>query len=204
LQLGRSVEFDFPLPGEMPMLPNGTAAVPGIAGRDGAAVARVAQVATGVLVQRRLHARHPEVLMLRKTGGGWPGHWVFPGGRLQHGETFVAGACRELEEETGIKLSPATDPIRLVAVTSVVSPELHLVGFLFEVRDHFPESRAVNAEPEKHDEIGWFPWTELPRPLMPGVAAYVAARLGSQDAYGPLLLGDGRWASCTLFRGRIV
>jgi ADP-ribose pyrophosphatase YjhB (NUDIX family) len=31
--------------------------------------------------------------------------WSFPGGRLRHGERLLEGVARELNEETGIKLS---------------------------------------------------------------------------------------------------
>lgn len=35
-----------------------------------------------------------------------PEHWGLPGGHLEEGEDFLAGALRELEEETGIRLPP--------------------------------------------------------------------------------------------------
>jgi 8-oxo-dGTP pyrophosphatase MutT (NUDIX family) len=33
----------------------------------------------------------------------WAGHWGFPKGHAEPGETAIATACRELEEETGIQ-----------------------------------------------------------------------------------------------------
>jgi 8-oxo-dGTP diphosphatase len=33
------------------------------------------------------------------------GTWTMPGGKLDFGESFEQGACREVFEETGIKLS---------------------------------------------------------------------------------------------------
>lgn len=35
-----------------------------------------------------------------------PGRWGLPGGHLDDGETFLAGAVRELAEETGVKVAP--------------------------------------------------------------------------------------------------
>jgi 8-oxo-dGTP pyrophosphatase MutT (NUDIX family) len=43
-----------------------------------------------------------QVLLGRRLVGAWPGHWSFPGGSIDAGETPVAGALRELREETGI------------------------------------------------------------------------------------------------------
>ena len=36
-----------------------------------------------------------------------PEHWGLPGGHLEDGEDFLAGALRELEEETGVRLPPS-------------------------------------------------------------------------------------------------
>ncbi|WP_428265590.1 NUDIX domain-containing protein [Haliangium sp.] len=50
---------------------------------------------------------HPltrEVLLGRRLVGAWPGHWSFPGGRVEPGESPGQAAVRELEEETGIHL----------------------------------------------------------------------------------------------------
>ena len=37
----------------------------------------------------------------------WPEMWCFPGGGLEGDESPVAGAVRELAEETGVVLAPA-------------------------------------------------------------------------------------------------
>jgi len=46
-----------------------------------------------------------------------PGRWGVPGGHLDDGETFLAGAVRELEEETGVALPP--EALTLVAEVRV-------------------------------------------------------------------------------------
>ncbi len=50
----------------------------------------------------------------------WPEMWCFPGGGLDEGESPVAGAVRELAEETGVRLPPEdlTDLGRFVLVTA--------------------------------------------------------------------------------------
>lgn len=109
---------------------------------------------------RYLLGRRPD----HKRHGGL---WEFPGGKLDPGESWEAGAARELEEELGLRLE-------------------RLGAALFEARD--PESpyviRFVEAEvsgeveAREHSAVGWFTATELSAmPLAPSDAAFVA-RLG--------------------------
>ena len=73
-----------------------------------------APAATAILVRHR--NEHPEVLLLRRSDAlkHMPGMWVFPGGKVEpddDGQDEVTraytAACRELEEEAGITLTPA-------------------------------------------------------------------------------------------------
>lgn len=47
-----------------------------------------------------------QVLLVKNWLG--PGNWALPGGGLEHGETPVQAACRELEEEVSLKI-PSED-----------------------------------------------------------------------------------------------
>ncbi len=42
-----------------------------------------------------------KLLMVRQEVGYWAGKWIFPGGKLEVGETLEAAARREVLEETG-------------------------------------------------------------------------------------------------------
>jgi 8-oxo-dGTP diphosphatase len=42
-----------------------------------------------------------KILMVRQMVGYWGGRWIFPGGKLEMGETLEAAARREVLEETG-------------------------------------------------------------------------------------------------------
>ena len=53
----------------------------------------------------------PRVLMLHKTSKiAFGGMWVFPGGRVELGETLQEAARREIKEETGITIR-AKEPV---------------------------------------------------------------------------------------------
>lgn len=50
--------------------------------------------------------RGDRLLLAQRSRGSYKGRWGFPGGHLERGETVVAAALRELQEETGIKAEP--------------------------------------------------------------------------------------------------
>ena len=50
----------------------------------------------------------PLVLVVQRANPPHAGCWSFPGGSLELGETLVAGAARELWEETGLRFRPAS------------------------------------------------------------------------------------------------
>jgi len=47
------------------------------------------------------------VLCLRRAKGTAAGSWCLPGGKIDYGDTVEAAAARELEEETGLRLTRA-------------------------------------------------------------------------------------------------
>lgn len=62
-------------------------------------------VAVGVLVERDAHGREGRFLMTsRPPGKVYAGHWEFPGGKLEAGETVAEALRRELQEELGITI----------------------------------------------------------------------------------------------------
>ena len=61
------------------------------------------QVAVGVLIA----ADGRFLLTSRPAGKVWAGHWEFPGGKLEPGETVVEALRRELHEELGITIGAA-------------------------------------------------------------------------------------------------
>jgi 8-oxo-dGTP pyrophosphatase MutT (NUDIX family) len=86
------------------------------------------------------------------------GEISFPGGRLDEGETVIAAALRETQEEIGINPSEAQVIAELSAMSTVVSNS-HIVPIVarFEQR---PEMRPMNSEV---DRVFTVPLSELAR-----------------------------------------
>jgi 8-oxo-dGTP diphosphatase len=87
------------------------------------------------------------------------GSWTMPGGKLEFGESFEAGARRELMEETGMKLGV----VKLVCVSNDKVDDAHFVTLgLFS--EYFEGDPKV-MEPDEIVEWDWFDLENLPSPL---------------------------------------
>jgi 8-oxo-dGTP diphosphatase len=99
-----------------------------------------------------------EVLLGYKKTGFGKGKIVAPGGHVEHGESAVAAAAREVKEETGIRV--AQDALT----------EGAKLTFLFPERPSWDMDVAIftsadwSGEATESDEIRpqWFPVTALP------------------------------------------
>lgn len=66
------------------------------------------EVAVGVLIERDAAGRETRFLMTsRPPGKVYEGHWEFPGGKVEQGETIEQALRRELVEELGITIGQA-------------------------------------------------------------------------------------------------
>jgi 8-oxo-dGTP diphosphatase len=74
--------------------------------------------------------RDGEILILKRAGGYAGGGWFVPGGHVEFGETPLAAAVRETEEEAGIALDP--DSLSLVGITTFYpEPDVQRHGVIF-------------------------------------------------------------------------
>lgn len=73
---------------------------PRLGGDAGSAPRPMTDVAVGVLVRPDGHF----LLTTRPPGKAYAGHWEFPGGKLETGETVEQALARELHEELGIQV----------------------------------------------------------------------------------------------------
>jgi 8-oxo-dGTP diphosphatase len=69
--------------------------------REGGAHRSITLVAVGVLFQ----SDGKFLLTTRPPGKAYAGHWEFPGGKIEAGETLAQALTRELQEELGITIS---------------------------------------------------------------------------------------------------
>src|SRR2546427_12894014 len=85
-------------------------------------------VAVGAVVldetNRVLLVKHVEA----KRGGFWFGKWIFPGGKLQRGESLEEGTKREVKGETGLEIELTGKPIVFDRIVKRAGKtELHVV-----------------------------------------------------------------------------
>jgi mutator protein MutT len=116
-------------------------------------------MATHYIVGCGAVARNAEgrFLMVRQMGGYWKGQWIFPGGKLEIGETLEECARREFAEETCSDIN-----IRKL-IGAYVSYDPH-TEFEKQVVLIYFLGNSLSAEPrvgEGVTDIGWFSLAEL-------------------------------------------
>ncbi len=97
------------------------------------------------------------LLMRRKDTGFEDGNYGLPSGHLEDGESLTQGMCREAKEELGITLQPKD--LHLVHVMHRRQIDIRL-DFFFNTEQKYEEPK--NCEPEKCDDLQWFPLEALP------------------------------------------
>ncbi len=112
-----------------------------------------------------LFFRDDQILLLRRFNTGYAdGQYSVPAGHLDGGETVMAAAAREAEEETGLRID---------AANIVFSSVMHRmegderVDFFVHVRQW--QGDPVNTEPDKCDDLRWVNVNELPDNIVPYV-----------------------------------
>ncbi len=134
--------------------------------------------------------RGDEVLLLLRANTGYmDGRWAVPAGHVEHGESAVAAAVRELKEEVGLDVDAAD----LVPVTAMHrtggngDPIDERVDFFFMASKWTGEPRLL--EPEKAAGLDWYPLDKLPDPLVPHEARVLGA-VADGDAL-PAVIAQG-------------
>lgn len=140
--------------------------------REGGVDRAIVDVAVGVLIR-------PDgdfLLTSRPAGKVYDGYWEFPGGKLEPGETVAQALQRELHEELGINIGPAT----LWKVEVVDYPHALVRLNFCKVFDWTGELQMREAQS--------FSWQRLPvqvGPVLPGtvpVLQWLADERGFQGA----------------------
>lgn len=109
--------------------------------------------------------KNDKILLGRRGNVHGKGTWALPGGHLEHLERADSGFVRELQEEMGLNIDPAS--IKLIALTDDLQPEagVHYVHITFAVDIEDQELRLL--EPEACEEWRWFLLDEMPDDIFP-------------------------------------
>lgn len=100
-----------------------------------------------------------KVLFLRRSSeGDMAGHWCFPGGKIENGESAMQAAARESQEEIG------KAPVELSEIDSRHMSSVRFTTFETQCQEFVPK---LNGE---HTEYAWRRIDCAPQPLHPGVA----------------------------------
>lgn len=109
--------------------------------------------------------RGEEILLLRRAHTGYrDGEYSVPAGHLDGGETVIQAGRREAREETGVEIDPGN--LHFSSVMHRAEGD-ERVDFFVHVEAWHGE--PFNAEPEKCDDLRWFPLSALPENVVPYV-----------------------------------
>lgn len=100
------------------------------------------------------------VLLAKRKGSHGSGGYAFPGGHLEHLESFADCAVRETREECGIEIENIR--FQFLANVTKYAPKHYVhIGLIADWKAGEPLVR----EPEKAESWDWYEIEQLPEPL---------------------------------------
>jgi 8-oxo-dGTP pyrophosphatase MutT (NUDIX family) len=109
--------------------------------------------------------RENQILLLRRANTGYEdGKYSVVAGHLDGGEEVKQAAIREAWEEAGVKIKE--EDVQIVGVMHRKAGD-ERIDFFAMVNKW--EGEIVNQEPEKCDDLRWFPLDQLPVNIIPYV-----------------------------------
>jgi 8-oxo-dGTP diphosphatase len=125
-----------------------------------------------------LFFREGQILLSRRFNTGYAdGQYSVPAGHLEGGETVMAAAAREAEEEVGIKLKAEDMTFSTVLHRIEGDRQDERVDFFVNVRQW--QGEPFNAEPDKCDELRWTNIHALPPNTIPYIRKALNNHLGN-------------------------
>lgn len=132
------------------------------------------------------------IVLVRLTYSRHRGKFMFPGGKVDPGESLEAALVREVREEAGIE----AEPLGIVAVRHRVDPAELNTFVVFEMRHLSGEPRAVSPEADQVRVFGADDLRRNPKTfvsLVPEIALPVLdgtyTRLARNDDFAPAPYG---------------
>lgn len=105
-----------------------------------------------------------EILLLRRANTGYrDGYYDMPAGHLQDGETLREATVRELREEAGVHAD--LDDLEFVELLHRFSSDRVYIDVFFRIKK-WTGAPSIQ-EPQKCDDMAWFPLAALPEMIVP-------------------------------------
>ena len=128
--------------------------------------------------------RDNKILMLRRQNTGFEdGNYSLIAGHVDENEGPTRAVSREAEEEAGIHILP--DNLKLAHVMYRKKPGEERIDFFFIT--NVWEGEPQNLEPEKCDDLSWFPINQLPQNIIPYVKS------GIENYRNKILFSEFGW-----------
>lgn len=105
-----------------------------------------------------LHSPEKRILLLRRRGNDFGGHWGMPGGTIDPGESPLTALLRELREEIGLDLTQIPHAVNRVTELEVSQGSQ---AYGLGINEFTP---LLNDE---HDHFRWSHFNDLPDPMHP-------------------------------------
>lgn len=96
--------------------------------------------------------RGERLLLVRRSHKPDAGRWGFPGGKIEPGETVIAAALRELDEETGV----AADAVEVLTAVDVIRRERDILHHYVLIAVLCRWRNGEGAAASDAHELGWF------------------------------------------------
>jgi 8-oxo-dGTP diphosphatase len=131
------------------------------------------KVGVGVMV-----LKDGKVLIGKRKGSHGQGEYAWPGGHLEHMESIVDCAKREVKEEAGIEI----DNLRFLRLLNFkdYAPKHYIdIAMVADWKSGEPEV----LEPEKLESWEWYDPDHLPEPLFKALPSYFEALKTGQNFF---------------------
>lgn len=120
-----------------------------------------------------IYIKKGKILLLRRYNTGYKdGYYSLPAGHLDEHEPLTQAIAREIDEEIGLDSSPKD----YVLTHIMHRKELDERVDLFFVNPHL-KGKPRNNEPDKCDDLRWFPINSLPRNTVPYIRLAISHHL---------------------------
>lgn len=106
------------------------------------------------------------ILLLHRASTGWmDNHWGLVAGHVERDEMATNAMIREAKEEVGISLTQ--NNLEFVHVMQRIKEDDQRIDIFFTIQNW--QGEPHNTEPDKHDELKWFPIDQLPENTIPSI-----------------------------------